>query len=345
MSPFDLRHTGVGRPAPFLKRFDYSAIYVGASPGAIKSIDHPSFEKPAQARLLAPSDLVVGLSIRGDSRAYPVDLLSIHEVVNDIVGNRPVAVTWCPLCSSALAFDRRIGGRVLTFGVSGFLYHANQILFDRQTGSLWSQLAGGAVTGRMRGTPFRPEPLVEATWQDWLRAHPKTLVLSIERDSRATDFTRPRQIVTARGIEETDQPYGSYFTKVPVYYPRRVRGIVDGSRVLGVLLGGRAKAYPIDLLRRTGALDDVLAGQPVLVVYDGEALSGAVFSRRLRGRTLTFRFTGDALVDLETGSRWSTQSGRAVAGPLAGASLRRLPSTVPYWFAWRAFHADTALAR
>ncbi len=335
-----------GRAAPFLRRFDLAALNTGAAPDQIRSIDRPIFDTPAQARALLPaSSLVVGLARGGQARAYPIDLLSLHEVVNDLVGGTPVAITWCPLCSSALAFDRHIRGRVLTFGISGLLYHANQNLFDRQTRSLWSQLAGGAVTGRMRGTPLRPIPLVETTWGKWLHAHPHTLVLSIRRDSRAYDFTHSHSFATHLGEEVSDQPYGNYTDKVSFYFGRRVRGIVDGSRVLGVIVRGQAKAYPVALLRRRRAIDDVVAHRPILLTYDDGALTGAAFSRGIRGRTLTFRPAGSELVDRQTGTRWSAATGRGLSGPLAGVSLPRLPSTVPYWFAWRAFHPDTAVAR
>ncbi len=335
----------LGRPAPFLRRFDLAALNPSTDPDAIRAIDHPVFERPAAARaLLPPTSLVVGLALGGDVHAYPVDLLSLHEVVNDVVGGKPVAITWCPLCASALAFERRIGGRVLTFGVSGYLYRANQILFDRETGSLWSQLLGGAVTGVHRGLTLRPVPIVTETWADWLGEHPGTLVLSIKRDARSLDFTRPYSYVTTYGIEESDQPYGAYASKVPVYFPRVVHGIQDGARVLGVVVAGRAKAYPLSALQRRRVVNDALAGRPILVTYDADALSASVYSRRLEGRTLTFRLAGRLLVDRETGSRWSPRNGTARTGPLAGAQLAHLPSTTPYWFAWRAFHPDTSIA-
>lgn len=339
----DLRSDG-GRPAAFLRYFHAGELRAAAAPDEIRAIDRPLFDTPSQAKaLLPPSSLVIGLERGGQSHAYPIDLLSLHEVVNDLVGGEPVAVTWCPLCSTALGFDRRVGDRVLAFGVSGYLYRANQILFDRQTGSLWSQLLGGAVTGRYRGTTLRPVTVVEETWAAWLAQHPRTVVLSVRRDSLASRFTRPHSTVTSAGIEESDSPYGAYASKVSTYYPRVVRGVPDSELVLGVVVDGRAKAYPQIVLERRRALGDVLAGRPLLVAYDPAALTGGVFSRRLRGRTLSFRLEQGRLVDRETGSRWSPATGRAVAGPLAGAQLPRLPATFAYWFAWRGFYPDTAL--
>jgi hypothetical protein len=334
-----------GRSASFLSGFDFSRLYVSLAPDEIRSIDQPLFDPPARVRGLLPSqDLVIGLAVGGEAHAYPVNVLSLHEVVNDVVGGRAVAITWCPLCSSALGFDRMIRRRILTFGVSGYLYHANQVLFDRETGSLWSQLLGGAVTGPLRGTKLTDVPVVETTWGEWLAAHPRTLVLSIRRDSRAQDFLRPISYASYRGAEESDDPYESYNQKVTYYFSRVVRGVVDGSRVLGVVARGRAKAYPLTVLARRRAFDDAVGGEAVLVTYDDRALVGSVFSRRLGGRALRFWFTHARLVDRETGTRWSLD-GRALAGPLAGTALVRLPSTMLFWFAWRAFHPATAIAR
>jgi Protein of unknown function (DUF3179) len=334
-----------GRSAPFLADFKTSDLYVATAADRIRAINHPIYESPREAEpLLTESSRVLGLVLGGEARAYPVDLLSLHEVVNDVVAGVPVAVTWCPLCFTGIAFDRRVGGRTLTFGVSGYLYHGNQVLFDRQTGSLWSQLLGGAVTGRYRGTELQAPPLANESWGAWLAEHPKTRVLSIRRDALAGRFLRPHTYVTSRGIESTDQPYETYFEKVGTYFPRTVRGIVDGSLVLGVAVGRRAKAYALLGLRRTRVFDDMLAGEPLVVVFDDANgnFTAAAFSRRLGSRTLTFvRRRGD-LVDRETGSRWSPTGGRAEQGPLAGAALARLPSTLSFWFAWRAVYPKSA---
>jgi hypothetical protein len=335
-----------GHAAEFLRGFRTSDLYVATAPDRIRAIDHPIYESPDEAKpLLTDSSRVLGLALGGKALAYPVDLLSLHEVVNEVVGGTPVAVTWCPLCFTGIAFDRRVGNRTLVFGVSGYLYHGNQVLFDRETGSLWSQLLGGAVTGRYRGTKLRQIPLANETWGSWRRDHPSTRVLSIRKDPLAGRFLDPGTLVTSRGIESTDQPYESYFEKVGVYFPRRVRGIVDGSLVLAVALGRTAKAYSFLRLRQEHVIDDRFAGQPIVVAFDDArgSFTAAAFSRRVGSRTLTFETRGDELVDTQTGSHWSPTAGRADSGPLAGTFLRRLPSTLSFWFAWRAVYPDSAV--
>jgi hypothetical protein len=330
--------------APFLRGFDRAAVYYGAAPDEIRAIDRPCFESPAAAQaLLPPDDLVVGFARGHQAHAYPLRLLSYHEVVNDRVGDVPVAITWCPLCSTALAFDRRVRGRELHFGVSGLLYRANQILFDRETGSLWSQLLGGAISGRLGGDRLRSVPLVQETWRAWRTQHPNTVVLSIRHDAYAKRFTEPIELSTGRGVVETDDPYDLYESKIGVYFPFSVRGIVDGTIVLGLRIGERAKAYPWLALVRRRAIGDLVGGEPVLVTYDGSALSASAFSRRLDGRVLRFRLAGRDLVDGDTKTRWSLATGRALSGPLAGKRLRRLPATQAYWFAWREIYPMTAI--
>jgi Protein of unknown function (DUF3179) len=333
-----------GHAAGFLRDFDPSLLHRGAAVDEIRAIDRPCFEVPHDSsRLLQPTDLVVGLTRGGEAHAYPINLLSLHEVVNDVVGNQPVAVTWCPLCSTALGFERLVGGRELHFGVSGYLYRANQILFDRESRSLWSQLLDGAVTGRYRGTALKPVPLAEETWQAWRSEHPNTVVLSIRNDAYASWFTHPFTRRLGNGFEDSDEPFSFYASKVGVYFPQVVRGVPGGDLVLGTVLGGRPKAYALVTLQRLHAVDDVVSAEPVLVTYDDSALAASLFSRRVQGRVLTFRPERSTLADAETHSRWSPTTGRALAGPFRGTTLKRLPATQSYWFAWRSIYPRTAV--
>jgi Protein of unknown function (DUF3179) len=337
----DLRRS-LGREPQFVREFDYPAMYPATNVDAIPSIDHPCHERPEEATALPDSSLVIGVDHGGVSRAYPVDLLSLHEVVNDVVGGLPIAVTWCPLCASAVAYERHVGNRTLTFGVSGYLYRANLMLFDRETGSMWSQLLGGAVTGAMRGTALRRVPIVHQTWAHWRREHPETLVLSILRDPLGRSLAEP-YAYSSMGNEDSNVPYSTYATKVPIYNPRVVRGVADASRVYGLVLGGRAKAYPVPALWRAGVANDVFRGLPILAVYSRASVAVDLYSRRVGNRVLTFRRIGNFLVDAETGSRWSPMTGRAVAGPLRDLALARLPALSSYWFAWRDFYPRTAI--
>jgi hypothetical protein len=338
------RRLDVGRPAPFLRNYDPEAVSYALPPDSIRAIDRPCFETPADARALLPdSSLVIGLERGGEARAYPVDLLALHEVVNDVVGGEPVAVTWCPLCASSLGFERRVNGRTLEFGVSGYLHKANLVMFDRSTGSLWSQLLAGAVTGGLRGTELRRVPLVQTTWVEWKQAHPDTLVLSIRRDPLGGRFTSPGSYSTARGIEETNVPYDSYVGKVPIYFPRTVRGVPEASLVLGISLADRRRAWPLTGLNQVRLLQDELAGVPLVLVAEPDALAAFAYSRRLDERVLDFDLRGRELVDRDTHSRFSVLTGRGVSGPLEGETLAPVPATTAYWFAWRRAYPTTSI--
>jgi hypothetical protein len=254
-------------------------------------------------------------------------------------------VTWCPLCASGLVFDRRVAGRVLTFAVTGRLLQANQVLYDLQTHSLWSQLAEAAISGRMRGRKLRTVAASEQTWSSWLAAHPSTRVLSIRRDLFAANFVHPFNYADFRGAETSDNPYLAYAQKISLYYGFRVDGVSGASRVVGVELGGRAKAYPEDLLQRLGVVNDSVRGVALAIFTSGLISSPTVFARRVEGRLLRFRLLHGTLEDTGTRSTWDPATGRATAGPLRGAVLTPIPFTFPYWFAWRSFHPATLIAR
>src|SRR5712692_8499092 len=174
---------GAGLPRPLVNPADI--IPGGPPPDGIPTIDHPRFLRTAQVGFLSASEPVLALQIGADARAYPVQILIWHEIVNDTVGRVPVAVTYCPLCNSAIAYDRRLAGRVLSFGTSGKLYDSNLVMYDRQTQSLWVQFTGQAVAGVLTGHELRPYPLQKVAWDQWRAVPPHGWVLS-----RDTGYTR-----------------------------------------------------------------------------------------------------------------------------------------------------------
>jgi hypothetical protein len=208
---------------------------------AIPALARPEFLTAQKAGIqLKDSDRVLGVFLNDEAKAYPVVILNWHEVVNDVVGNKPVLVTWCPLCGSSLVFDPVVEGRRLTFGVSGLLYKRNALFYDHETMSLWSQLLSQAVTGPMAGSPLRVLPATNATWGEWKKAHPETSVLSFH-----TGYQR----------EYTVDPYVSYpLARHPA---------------LWVSAGGSVRIYPFSELKKVGSpLADQVGGQDVTIVYD-----------------------------------------------------------------------------
>lgn len=316
---------------------------------SIRAIDDPQFEGDAQvAAGMNPDERVVGLVINGDARAYPINILSVHEVVNDVVGGEPVAITWCPLCYTALVFSRQVEGRAepLSFGVSGALLHETLVMYDRQTDSLWSQLYGAAVDGPLDGARLAFFPSVHTEWSAWQKEHADGQVLS--KSLTCAQFNCGSYANNPFGSYEVD-PYESY-------YQRPDEGVVnrqllrDGAergpkkRVLGVRLAGRARAYPYDTLKEQTIVNDEINGVPILIWFDPATKTGAAFGRRLGTRTLTFDAypaDPDVLVDRESGSRWQAISGTAVSGPLEGESLLPLVATPAFEFGWSNYFPES----
>src|SRR5262252_3905340 len=296
----------------------------GPPKDGIPALDHPTFVGVAEANgWLKPIEPVIALTVGGQSRAYPLQILVWHEIVNDSVGGVPVTVTFCPLCYTAIAFDRRAADRVLDFGTTGKLRRSDLVMYDRQTESWWQQAVGQAVVGDLTGTQLTILPASIASWDAFRTAHAEGLVLS-----RDTGFNR----------SYGTNPYAGY--DQPNTRPFLFDGSLDGrlapkEHVVTVSLGGDNVAYPYTLLRQRHVVRDTVGGTPIVVFYrpgtssaldantvaDGfDVGSSAVFSPTLDDRRLTFKVAASDFVDSETGSRWNLL-GRAVSGPLANRRL------------------------
>lgn len=171
----------------------------------IPAIDNPQFGSASEPGLTQDDDLVVGVRFGARARAYPVYILNHHEVVNDRIDNTHFAVTWCPLCGSALVFDRTVSGGVLEFGVSGLLVNSDLVLYDRQTHSLWQQITGQGMSGPLRGKQLRTLPASLTTWGQWRQAHPDTRLLSSADRARYANKA----------------PYGDYDVSKRLLFPAR----------------------------------------------------------------------------------------------------------------------------
>ena len=323
-----------------------SEIRSGGPPkDGIPAIDRPRFESVRKAdRWLEDREPVIVYEHDGDARAYPLQILIWHEIANDRVGGRPVAITFCPLCNTAIAFDRRVGDRVLDFGTTGKLRHSDLVMYDRQTESWWQQATGEAIVGEWTGTRLEFLPAPTVTWREFKRAHPKGRVLS-----RETGHERPYG----------RNPYRGYDTKRPIFpVPSEDDRLPMMARVVIVQAGDSAVAYPLERLAEERAVNHAVGSQPIVVFYeegtrsaldaaqiaDSRAIgSGVAYRRSVDGRVLTFRAgAGGLFVDAETGSTWDL-GGRAVAGPLAGKRLGPAVHFIPFWFAWAAFEPGTPI--
>src|SRR5262245_11649081 len=234
----------------------------GPPPDGIPAVDRPVFVASHAADVwLTRREPVLALAINGDARAYPLQILIWHEIVNDTVGGRSVAITYCPLCNSGLVFDRVVDGRTLDFGTSGKLYKSDLLMYDRQTHSLWAQIEGRAVAGERARTRLTPIPANTISYEDFKAAYPTGRVLS--RD-------------TGHGRSYGANPYAAYDR--PNSVPFLFRGQPDGrrppkERVVGVVVGGSPRAYPWSILTEKKVVQETIAGERVVVLYRPGALS------------------------------------------------------------------------
>ncbi len=317
----------------------------GPPPDGIPAIDEPRFTTADQVDFLAESEPVLALDLDGIARAYPVQVVIWHEIVNDTVGGTPLAVTYCPLCNSALAFDRRAAGRVLTFGVSGRLYNSDLVMFDRQTKSLWPQLEGRAVAGVLTGTELAAITVQTVPWGVWRDAHPRGQVLT-----RDTGYDRDYGRNPYVGYDQPDTDPFLLDVEADDRLPAK-------TRVVGLGEGAAAVAVVTSELQDDGVREVTVDSSPVVLlalpglasaldtaeVADGRdvGVTGA-FSPVVNGQRVTFRRVEAGFVDDQTGSAWSVL-GRATSGPLAGTQLDRVRHVDTFWFAWVLFQPDTDL--
>ena len=317
----------------------------GPPPDGIPSIDRPKFLAPAEADWLQDREPVIALELGGEARAYPLQILGWHEIVNDEVAGVPVLVTFCPLCNTAIAFDRRLEGRVLDFGTTGNLRFSDLVMYDRQTHSWWQQITGEAIVGELTGKKLDFLPASIVSWGDFRRAFPQGRVLS-----RDTGYERSYGSNPYVGYDDIGQS--------PFLYrgPQDPR-LPPMERVVTVSLEGQDKAYPFSLLARQKVVNDRVGGVPVVVFFhpglasplDRPVISqsrdigaGVVFSPVVGSRKLTFYARGESLWDEETGSRWDIL-GRATAGILAGKALTPVLHGNHFWFAWAPFKPQTVV--
>ena len=337
------------RPGPASTTFDQAEMVDVLAPDVIRAVDDPAFSTAAvAAEWLGEDQPVVVLTSGGESRAYPLLILTWHEIVNDTVAQTPVAVTYDPLSNAAVAFDRRVAGRTETFGVSGKLYRSGLVMFDRRTHSLWPQLPGRAVRGPLEGTRLEALPTQIASFGAFRAAYPDGRILS-----RETGLVRAYGFNPYEGYDSRSAPF-SFFAPRPD--PRQP--VME--RVVGVFAGGEDRAFPYATLRADGGVvADRLGGRDIVVLWragtrspvdaplmrDGrEVGSTGVFVPVLDGRRLTLEATPEGFRDRETGSTWS-MLGVAVAGPLAGRALTPVLHLDVFWFAWAAFAPATTIFR
>ncbi len=299
---------------------------------AITPVAKPVYGGPDSLPWLKDTHLVMGYRSGDSAFAYPINVLNVHEIVNDVIDGVPLVVTYCPLCFSGVVFSRELDGRLLTFGNTSALYQSDLVMYDHQTGSYWFQVGGEAVVGAMTGARLNLLPSTTMEWGDWRRLNPETQVLM----GTAGD---PDRFTARRYRSGLPGDYQARINREQFVFPvdeeKLDARLPAGEIVVTVEIGTGAKAYPLSLIG-DGAVNDSVGGMPVVLLAQDSRRAAAAFSPvvpALNGMALTFDYAEDrqAFVDENTGSVWDL-GGMAFEGPLAGVQLKALNTRRAFWF-------------
>lgn len=272
---------------------DLAELRGGGPPkDGIPAIYEPQFDTVAEAAgWLDDVEPVLVIRHAGQVRVYPFQILLFHEMANDQIGDTPILATYCPLCNSAIAFDRRVAGRALTFGVSGMLRNSDMVMYDRETETLWQQFTGDAIVGQHAGTRLKVISSQVTHFGAVRQSFPEAQVLN-----RDTGHRRPYR----------STPYSGYERRGRLIFPvkfRKQRGLQTLDRVVGVTVSGQTAAHSMASIEQAGVISGSLNGTDYVVFHNPTAVgsmdresikdsnavgSVGVFSSQVAGQQLTF---------------------------------------------------------
>ncbi|MCW3100461.1 MAG: uncharacterized protein JWL77_6079 [Chthonomonadaceae bacterium] len=341
---------------PFAPGIQPDMLWDGRKLAPFHALDLPKMVKASEADdFIEPSEYILGVTVQGQSRAYPSRFIGWHHIVNDKVttpnkGDTWFAVTYCSVCNTGIRYDLALNGKPIKLDFYG-LYNGVVTLCDRESESVFLHVSGKFINGPLLGKELTPEPLLDTTWGEWKRLHPDTLIMSPDNEYSAR--YRPKGQPVQRGNTRFGMPY------FQASVTRGDKRLPPFEKVLGVTLVKRGadgtetgtvlrRAYPIKALQDAGGVcNDNLGEMPAAVFFDPKTISACAVSRLLDGKTLTFeaRKAQDdtvAYYDKETGTRWSIE-GKAEEGTLAGKSLERLDAHLSQWYGWFAYFPDTTI--
>jgi hypothetical protein len=295
----------------------------------------PAFESAASAKVDS-DDKVLSVTLHGESRAYPIRTMGYHHIVNDTVGNSPVAVTYCTLCHTGLVWSRVVAGQTLHFRLAG-INNGNALIRDEETSSIWQQSTGTAIFGRFKGRQLQLVHCDELTFSLWSKENPTGLVLKPDAQyaGEYDDKEWEKQVEQTRTVVDTSKS-----------------GISPHELMLGVTAVGESKAFPVKSILAARLIQDRIANIPLLLVVGPDHASIRAFKAGYGAVPMVFVSTADSALhgagaimrDAETGSNFNFQ-GCAIDGTLAGRCLEPVDSFKDYWFDWMNHHPATLVFR
>jgi hypothetical protein len=322
-------------PESRLKLLAKSIIDTGLNRDGIPSIDQPKFISVADASLgMDLEEVVFILEASKETYIYPQKIMVWHEIVNDVIEDQVVAVTYCPLTGSTVGYSGEIPPYRTYFGTTGRLVNSNLLMYDRSTNSEWPQIAGTAISGPLLGDTLQAFPILWTTWSKAKAAYPKGKVLSRETGHRR---------------KYGQDPYGSYQRKGNYYDNGNImfrltealdRRYPAKERIMGVSQGSYRVAVIKKAVAKKGVINFEAGATPMVAFYDKMLDTVRVFDRRVKGKSLTFGWQDGEIFDKETHTSW-TASGMAGFGPRQDTGLKPVAAMDVMWFGWTAFFPGT----
>lgn len=318
----------------------------GPPPDGIPPIDNPNFESIESASAwLQPQSPVLVFAHNGIARAYPLAIMTRHEIVNDEIDGLPIAVTYCPLCNSGIVFERRLDDVTIRLGVSGLLRNSDMVMWDDVSQTWWQQFTGEGIVGQYAGETLTMLSSAMVGFGAFVEQYPEGEVLTRESGYGTNRYGSNPYF----GYDSTTQPFlftGALDTRLPAT-----------ERVLAGVIGGEPIAYPFTVLSVMKVINDGVGGKPVVAFWQSGATSALddstidasrdvgmamLFNATLDDVTYTFRYDRGQILDDQTNSVWNV-FGTAIEGELAGAQLRQELAAPHFWFAWAAFKPETRI--
>jgi len=324
--------------------------------GSFQVLNYPVFiGKEAGLQNFFPREPVIAVEIDGKAKAYPLNMLSIHEIANDTLSGVPILATFCPLCNSGIVYDRRLTHKgenhLLDFEVSGMLRKSDMIMADKQTETWWQQLEGKAIVGDLAGAELKVVPSLILSVKDFFDRYPNGKILS--KSTGIKDAEESYGYNYYKNYDRTDgKPYERFFD--PNQIDKRLPAM---ERIVDIRSAGEFKIYTFSVVAEKGVLNDEFNGKNVVLFYqpgtvsvlDEKEISESkdvgmvtVFNSKLQDKILTFRKENGIILDNETNSKWDI-TGRCIDGKLKGKELQIEPHGNHFAFAWLAFHPETEI--
>ncbi|VAW98176.1 hypothetical protein MNBD_GAMMA23-17 [hydrothermal vent metagenome] len=320
-------------------------LYQALPKDAIPAIDNPIFKPIAAIGWIGDNEPVIVLEQGNEAKAYPLQIMIHHEIVNDTINGQPVAVTFCPLCNASIAYLRTVDSTVLDFGVSGSLRKSDLVMYDRQTQSWWQQFTGKGIVGDYTTIQLKTLPSKVIAYNDFVTAYPDGKVLS-----RDTGYSKQYGENPFRGYDDINESPFLYFDPLD-------SRLSPMTRVLAVTRNEKHRIYPLPLLKKLPIINDVFNDTPLVVfskkgmfsavdeqwIDDSRRIPAAVaYDRRYKNKILKFKLVQGKIIDEQTKTEWNIL-GHAIAGPLKGVKLQSVDRGVHFSFAWLAFQAQSEI--